>query len=146
MSRAPVILVLLTSPDRYLERYGEPDKAASGLGHPRVARDADFEADDTDVDNREQGGVDAWPVPYWFFDAGTTALILLLAARDAGLGACLLGNFRGEKALLSTFGVPDGWRYAGAVLLGEPGGEDPRSPSLQRGRRPAEDTIHWGQW
>jgi nitroreductase len=85
-------------------------------------------------------------VPYWFVDTGFAALLLLLGAVDAGLGACFLGNFRGEEALAAALGVPDDRRYAGTVLLGEPGGDDPPSASLARGRRRAEDVVHRGRW
>jgi nitroreductase len=69
-----------------------------------------------------------------------------VAAVDAGLGACFLGNFRGEEDLASALGVPGDRRYLGTVLLGEPGGDDPPSASLARGRRRAEDALHWGSW
>jgi nitroreductase len=71
---------------------------------------------------------------------------MLLAARDAGLGACFLGNFRGEADLRVALGVPDDRRYIGAVLMGEPGGIDPPSPSLARGRRHGPDVVHRGRW
>src|SRR6476620_8865685 len=45
---APVLVVLWVSPTVYVERYAEPDKAATGLG----------------------GDPEAWPVPYWFIDGG----------------------------------------------------------------------------
>ena len=101
LSRAPVVVVVLVSPAKYMERYAEPDKASSDLG--------------------PEAGEAAWPVPYWFFDAGASVMALLLAATDAGLGACFLGNFRGEAELLDALGVEGDWRFAGAVLIGEPG-------------------------
>lgn len=122
LSAAPAIVVVLTHPDRYRSRYAEPDKAASGL------------------DSGE------WPVPYWFFDAGQAAMSMLLAATDAGLGSCFLGNFRGEAALMDALGIPAGWRYAGAVLLGEAADHDPRSRSLDRSWRRSEGPIHFGGW
>jgi nitroreductase len=85
-------------------------------------------------------------VPYWFVDTGFAALLLLLGAVDAGLGACFLGNFRGERALAAALGVPDDRRYVGTVLLGEPAGDDPPSASLDRGRRQAEEVVHRGRW
>jgi nitroreductase len=124
--RAPVALVLFAHPDAYRARYAEPDKAGG------VAPGT--------------GSVDDWPVPYWFVDTGFAALLLLLAAVDAGLGACFLGNFRGERALATALGVPGDRRYLGAVLIGEPGGDDPPSPSLARGRRAAEEAVHFGRW
>jgi nitroreductase len=124
-----VAVVLFAGPQAYAERYAEPDKQTAGL------------------DPHDAGeGVDDWPVPYWFVDTGFAALLLLLAAVDAGLAACFLGNFRGEAALATALGVPRDRRYLGTVLLGEPGGDDPPSASLARGRRRAEDVFHWRHW
>jgi nitroreductase len=126
LSRAPVIVALFVDPDAYRARYAEPDKAGP---------------------EREPGRVDGeWPVPYWFVDGGFAVMVMLLAAADAGLGACFLGNFRGEAALRSGLGVPDDRRYVGAVLMGEPSGDDPPSPSLARGRRRASEVVHRGRW
>ncbi len=98
-----------------MERYGEADKAALGP-----------------VDLGLGSSADAWAVPYWMGDAAFGVMSALLAAVDEGLGACMLGNFRGEAALASALGVPDGWRLFGAVALGRPDGADHRSPSLDR--------------
>ena len=124
LRRAPVVVVVLTDPGVYVDRYREADKSGSGLG---------------DV------GPEGWPVPYWFVDAGMAIMTLLLGAVDAGLGACFLGSFRGEEALLRHLGVPSGWRHVGSVVLGEAGGGDPPSPSLRRGRR-GPDAVHRGRW
>ncbi len=129
LSRAPAIALSITSPAAYVERYGEPDKAASGLG-PSPAG----------------GGTSAWPVPYWFGDAAFATLALLLGASDVGLGACFLGNFRGEDALLRALLVPRSWRLFGAVLLGYPDGADHRSPSLDRDPLPVAERVHRGRW
>jgi nitroreductase len=125
LALAPVVMALFVHPDAYRDRYAEPDKEASGLGG---------------------GEARAWPVPYWFVDAGFAAMVMLVAATDAGLGACFLGNFRGEPDLRAALGVPDDRRYAGAVLLGEAGGPDPPSPSLARGRRQIAQVVHRGRW
>ena len=85
-------------------------------------------------------------MPYWFVDGAFAAMVMLLAATDAGLGACFLGNFRGETALRDALGVPDDRRYVGAVLMGEPAGDDPPSSSLTRGRRPRSEMVHRGRW
>jgi nitroreductase len=122
LEQAPAAVVIFSRPDAYAERYAETDKEASGLG------------------------AGPWPVPYWFVDAGFPALLLLLGAVDAGVAACFLGNFRGEEALARALRVPADRRYVGTVLLGERGGPDPPSPSLARGRRRAEDVVHWGRW
>jgi nitroreductase len=124
LSRAPVILVALASPDAYLARYGETDKETSGLG----------------------AGTDAWPVPYWFADAAFAVMAALLAAVDGGLGAAFLGNFRGEEELLAALCVPEGWRWFGAVLLGHPDGKDNRSASLRRAAPTGAERVHRGRW
>lgn len=124
LSRAPVIALSLTSPDLYVARYGQPDKAGSGLG--------------------PAGGAAAWPVPYWFGDAGFATMALLLGATAAGLGAAFLGTFRAEDELRIALGVPDGWRVFGAVLLGHGDGADHRSASLDR--PPVPGRIHRGRW
>jgi nitroreductase len=130
LSRAPVVALSLASPGAYLARYGEPDKALSGLGPAEEGG----------------GGPAAWPVPYWFGDAAYSVMTLLLGATDAGLGACFLGIFRGEATLLGALGVPVGWRLFGAVPLGHPDGADHRSPSLDRPGPSVTERIHLGRW
>jgi nitroreductase len=137
LALAPVVVALFVHPDAYRARYAEPDKEASGLGGGEAG------APVSDGAPVEDG---PWPVPYWFVDAGFAAMVMLVAAADAGLGACFLGNFRGEPDLRAALGVPDDRRYAGAVLLGEAGGPDPPSPSLARGRRQVAQVVHRGRW
>lgn len=123
LSRAPAIVAMFVDPTAYTARYSETDKAGSGL--------------EEEV---------AWTVPYWFVDGGMAVSYMLLAAADAGLGACFLGNFRGETALADELGIPHGRRYLGAVLVGEPASDDPPSASLDRGRRTLDDAFHEGRW
>ena len=73
-------------------------------------------------------------------------MAVLLGAVDAGLGACILGTFRGEAVLAARLGVPEGWRLFCAVALGHPDGHDHRSPSLDRPLGPPADRIHRGRW
>ena len=73
-------------------------------------------------------------------------MAVLLGAVDAGLGACILGTFRGEAVLATRLGVPQGWRLFCAVALGHPDGNDRRSPSLDRPLGPRADRIHRGRW
>lgn len=124
LRRAPVAVVLYADPGAYLARYGEPDKASSGLG-------------------RDAG---AWPIPYWHVDTGMAVLLLLLGAVDLGLAACFLGNFRGEDELRQALGVPGDRRYLGAVLIGEAGDDDAPSRSSARRRRSPEEVFHRGCW
>lgn len=125
LQRAPVVLLSYCSPQAYVDRYGEADKAADpALG----------------------SGVGAWPVPYWHGDAAFGVMSVLLAAVDAGLGACLLGAFRGEHELSCVLGVPEAWRLFGAVLVGHPDEKDHRSRSLDRHGPDASTRLHWGGW
>jgi nitroreductase len=124
LRRAPVVALTYSSAAAYMDRYGEPDKVASGLGV----------------------GEEHWPVPYWTGDAAFGVMTVLLGAVDAGLGACLLGNFRGEDALGAALRVPEGWRLFGAVLLGQPDGADHRSASLDRSGDGTGDRLHFGTW
>jgi nitroreductase len=125
LRRAPVVLLSYCSPASYVARYAQADKAAD----PTLGRSDD-----------------AWPVPYWHGDAAFGVMSALLAAVDAGLGACFLGAFRGEESLRGILGVPDGWRLFGAVLLGHPDGEDRRSRSLERTDPDDPARVHWGAW
>ncbi len=124
LSRAPVILLAYSCARLYVDRYGEADKSASGLG----------------------SGVEGWPVPYWTGDAAFAVMVALLGAVDNGLGACVVGNFRGEAELAAALGVPDDWRLFCAVALGHPDENDHRSPSLDRPRPPLSGRIHRGRW
>jgi nitroreductase len=106
-----------------VERYGEPDKAATGLG----------------------AGPGAWPVPYWWVDAGMAAEHLLLGAVEAGLGACFFGLFDHEAAVLAALAVPSGWRAVGTIALGHPAPDEP-GQSAARPRPPLDEVRHGGTW
>ena len=118
---APILVVVLTNPERYVERYAEPDKAHTGLGD----------------------SADAWPVPYWWVDAGMAIHSLLLGASAEGLGSCFLGAFEHEEAVLTGLELPAGNRIVGIVALGYANKDRP-STSAQRPRRPLDEIIHYG--
>jgi nitroreductase len=130
LSRAPVVALSMCSPAAYVERYGEADKASSGLGPPESGG----------------GGAAAWTVPYWYGDAAFSVMALLLGATANGIATAFLGTFRGEEPLLAALGVPGGWRLFGTVLLGRPDGRDHRSPSLARPPGVGVGTVHRGRW
>lgn len=121
---APVIALPLADPPAYVDRYAEPDKAATGLG----------------------AGVDAWPTPYWTVDTSMAVMTLLLAAEDAGLGALLFGVFRGEAELRAGLGIPDHLQLLGALALGFRAGETEPGRSAARPRRTSADIIRRGGW
>jgi len=120
---APALVVVLVRPDAWVERYAEPDKAATGLG----------------------ASLGAWAVPYWWVDGGMAVEHLLLGAVELGLGACFFGLFVHEAAVLAALGVPDGWRAIGTVALGHPAPDEP-GRSADRPRRAVDELLHRGGW
>jgi nitroreductase len=126
---APVIALPLADSKAYVDRYGEPDKAQTGLG----------------------AGESAWPVPYWTIDTSMAVMTLLLAAEDVGLGALFFGVFRGERELRRRLGIPSGLELLGAIALGHPVARSDseaagRGRSADRSRRPVRQIIHRGHW
>ncbi|HUS62616.1 MAG TPA: nitroreductase family protein [Acidimicrobiales bacterium] len=121
--RAPLIVVPLSHRQAYLDRYAEPDKGWTDKSEAH------------------------WPVPYWHIDTGMAALLMLLTAVDEGLGALFFGIMPDHLApFRSAFGVPDEYTPIGAIAIGHPDGADAPSPSLRRGKRPAEEVVHRGRW
>jgi len=120
---APVLVVPWVEPQAYVDRYSEPDKAATGLGET-------------------QSG---WPVPYWFVDGGGAVMTLLLGAVDVGLGALFFGLFDHEDAVRREFGVPAGMRAVGSVALGHPL-PTRQSLSARREKPGFSRVVHRGQW
>ncbi len=93
---APALVLVLVSPQAYLDRYSEPDKLETGRG-------SSFEA---------------WPVPFWWVDSGAAVQNLLLLVTNTGLGACLVGLFDNEKAVHAEFGLEPEQRIVAAVAIG----------------------------
>jgi len=122
VSAAPVLVLCLSHPDAYLDRYAEPDKGWTDRSP------------------------DHWPVPYWDTDTAMAAMVLLLGAEDAGLGALFFG-VPAEKhdAVRAAFGIPDGRRLVGVVALGQEAERVSGSPRTRR-RRPLEDVLHVGRF
>jgi nitroreductase len=118
--QAPLLIVPLANKDVYLERYAQPEK-----GH---------------TDRSEAW----WPAPYWDIDTGFAALLMLLTAVDAGLGACFFGlpADRVEK-FREEFGVPAHFSPIGAISIGY-SDEPPRD--LSGRRRPKAEVVHRGRW
>jgi nitroreductase len=120
---APLLIVCLSNKAAYLDRYAEPDKGWTDRSESH------------------------WPAPYWDIDTGMAAMLILLTAVDASLGALFFG-VPPEKIdrLRSTFGIPPELQPIGRVAIGYPKPNDPPSPSLKRGHRPTADVIHRGRW
>jgi nitroreductase len=115
---APALVLCLSDKQRYLDRYAEPDKGWTDRDEAR------------------------WTAPYWHIDTGMAAMVLLLAAHDAGLAACFFGVPADRvHALRLAFDLGRLWPV-GVVSLGYPA-PDVRSPSLKRGRRPFEEVVQF---
>lgn len=105
LSTAAQHLVLCAEPQRYQERYAEPDKDAAVL-----------EA-----------------VPWWWVDAGASMMAVLLAAVDEGLAAGFHGG-HGADGLYGLLGIPSDVLIVGVIAVGHPA-PDRRSGSLDRPKR-----------
>lgn len=122
--RAPTVILAVGDPGRYVARYAEPDKAASGL---------DSEA--------------AWAVPHWLTDTAMAVQNLLLLAEARGLGALYFGVFRNADRVAEHFGIPSGMSLLGAVALGCRADDDlPTGSPTRNARRPSDEVIHPERW
>jgi nitroreductase len=123
MRAAPLLVLVWTSREAYLDRYAEPDK---GWG-------------DRDPDR--------WSAPYWFVDAGMASMAALLTVVDAELAGCFFGVPADRASLVrQRFGVPADQLSVGVIGVGypEPTGAPPR-PGRAR-RQPPGRRVHRGHW
>jgi nitroreductase len=122
LSGAPVLILCLSDAGTYLRRYAEPDKGWVDMDEAR------------------------WPVPYWDVDTGMAALMILLTAVDAGLGACFFGTPpEAHEDVFKAFGIPHDRNLVGVVSLGYPM-PHAASGSLRRGRRELDQVAHFGRF
>ena len=85
-------------------------------------------------------------MPYWDIDAGMAALLIQLAAVDAGLGCCWFAvPTERVAALAATFGVPSTMTPVGVISLGYPAGGRAGSRSPRR-RRPKAEMVSYGDF
>jgi nitroreductase len=124
LSHAPLVIVPLASKNVYLDRYARLDK---------------------DWADRDES---RWPVPYWYIDTGFTALLVLLAVVDEGLGAVFFGIHPEIMAeFRARFGVPEEWTPIGAIAIGHPDPDaDPVPPARPSDRKSLDKLVHRGQW
>jgi len=116
--RAPLLVVVLSSEEAYRRRYAEADKATS------------FGDDD---------------VPWWHVDAAFAALLLLLAAVDAGFDALFFQAHRPAE-LRRALGIPPTHAPVGTVAIGHAEADRASSSVTTRPRRPAAERLHRGGW
>jgi nitroreductase len=118
------VIVPLACKDIYLDRYARPDKGWSDRDEAR------------------------WPVPYWHIDTGFTALLILLAVVDEGLGAVLFGiPPESMNGFRSRYGVPAEWTPIGAIAIGHPDpSAGPVGSARTRHRKKLDELVHRGRW
>ena len=121
---APVLIIPVSSPAAYVDRYAEQDKARTGLGESESS----------------------WSVPYWYVDTAFAAMVAMLAAVDEGLGALFFGQFEREGAVKEALGIPVDRRPVGTIALGYAADEQRASQSSRRPRRSFEEIVHRGGW
>lgn len=123
MRTAPVLVLVWTSEEAYLDRYAEPDKGW------------------TDRDPER------WTAPYWFVDAGMASMAALLSAVDQHLGACFFGIPADRVAAVrEAFGVPTSQLSVGVISLGYPTSAASTGSPTRRPRKAATELIHHGVW
>ena len=122
--RAPVIILPLAHKQAYLDRYASRTRPASAGRRSRRGR--------------SRSG--------WWTRRSRPCSSSSARSTPAS-GALFFGLPGGERALLPTLGVPSGYRAdrRGGARAGRHA-EDRPSPSLARGRRPADEVIHRGRW
>lgn len=122
VAAAPALVLCLSHPDAYLDRYAEQDKGWTDRSPER------------------------WPVPYWDTDVAMAAMILLLGAQDAGLGALFFGVAADRhEAVHEALDVPASRRVVGVVALGHEARRVSGS-ARTRARRPLDDVVHVGRF
>jgi nitroreductase len=122
VSAAPVLVLCLSDPGTYLDRYAEPDKGWTDRDPAR------------------------WPVPYWDVDTGMAALLMLLSAVDQGLGALFFGvPAARHDAVRRAHGIPADRRIVGVVALGHELARVEGSARTHR-RREQREVVHWGRF
>jgi nitroreductase len=125
VTQAPVLVVVGVREDDYHDRYRKPDKL---------------------VDGQEI----EWPVPYWHFDAGAAAMLILLGAIDEGYAAGLFGVFAEAMApFKQLLNIPDDIAVTCCITIGKPADDsswDALTSRLTQARKPVDDLVRWERW
>jgi nitroreductase len=123
ISGAPAHVIVCVREEDYRARYREPDK--------------------THGDETEEF---AWPVPYWWVDAGAAVMLIWLAALDEEL-ACGVYGMPGDgwDGLRGLLGVPADVQPVAVLTIGKQG-PDTVPGSAKRGWKPLDDVVRWERW
>lgn len=123
MRTAPVLVLVWTSEEAYLDRYAEPDKGWTDRDPTR------------------------WSAPYWFVDAGMASMAALLSAVDHELGACFFGIPADRiGAVREALGVPPNQLSVGVISLGYPLPAPAIGSPTHRPRKAPSELLHRGAW
>ena len=127
VENAPALVVVCVREDDYHDRYRQPDKLALTGG-------AEIE----------------WPIPFWYFDAGAAAMLILLAAIDEGYAAGLFGVVvEALPAVREELGLPDDVEIMCCITIGRAADDDEASAlssRLTRRRRAQDEIVRWERW
>jgi FMN reductase [NAD(P)H] len=122
---APVLIVVGVREDDYHDRYRKPDKLVEGQ----------------EIE---------WPVPYWHFDAGAAAMLILLAAIDEGYAAGLFGVLvEAMTPFKQLLGIPDDIAVTCCITIGKAADDsdwDAVTSRITQARKPVDDLVHWERW
>jgi FMN reductase [NAD(P)H] len=125
VSEAPVLIVVGVREGDYHDRYTKPDKLVEGQ----------------EIE---------WPVPYWHFDAGAAAMLILLAASDEGYAAGLFGVFvEAMTPFKELLNIPDDVAVTCCITVGKAADDsswDALTSRLTQARKPVDDLVHWERW
>jgi FMN reductase [NAD(P)H] len=125
ISVAPVLIVIGVREQDYHDRYTQPDKL-------------------------QEGEEIAWPVPYWHFDAGAAAMLILLGAIDEGYAAGLFGvPVEVMPAFKELLAIPDDVAVTSCITIGKPADDahwSAVSSRLTQRRKGVDDLVHWERW
>jgi FMN reductase [NAD(P)H] len=123
--KAPVLIAVGVREDDYHDRYRKPDKLSDG---------AEIE----------------WPIPYWYFDAGAAAMLILLAAIDEGYAAGLFGLVaEATQPFKELLRIPADIAVACCITIGKPADDSQwsaMSSRLTQARKSVDDLVHWERW
>ena len=154
-------LLVVTEPE-LLRKLAEPEGTAelpegaepwAGSAAAQIfvmTREADYHERYQKEDKLDQGAEIEWPVPFWYFDAGAAAMLVLLAAIDEGLACGIYGVFGEHEDLLrELLKIPPELTIVAGITIGwpapDPGWSKLTSRATQR-RRSLDELVHWQTW
>jgi nitroreductase len=113
-------------------------------------REQDYHDRYTRADKLQEGEEIVWPVPYWHFDAGAAAMLILLGAIDEGYAAGLFGvPAEGMAQFKALLAIPEDVAVTACITIGKPAADPKWSADSSRStqkRKSVDDLVHWERW